>query len=154
MKTKKQSILISFLIISLCFLSGCVLNQENISQKDRDDVGQKYYCEQDSDCSLYAHVCECLNSEYMIGREETLLQIMACTKEEWESTVCMCVNNRCQNKNYKCKWEAGVCEALIMSGYYYDSKENKCKYFPGGSGCSSPPFKSLKECNGICIESS
>ncbi len=40
MLNKKQSILISFIIISLCFLNGCVLNQKNISKEDKNNIGQ------------------------------------------------------------------------------------------------------------------
>jgi len=155
MRKIKNYILIIVLFSTTFLVTGCTLDQEKISQKDKNDFSQRYYCEQDSDCSLYTHVCECLNFEYMTFREETLSENMACTKEEWENIkniICVCVDNQCQSKNYKCKkWEPGFCEALIFSGYYYDKEKNQCKYFSGGSGCSSPYFKTIEECENACI---
>ncbi|MCD4705060.1 hypothetical protein K8R66_03210 [bacterium] len=147
----KNFALIAILFLTLFFISGCVLNQEKTSQKDKNNLNQRYYCEQDSDCELYAHVCECLNFKYMTGGKETFLKSTDCTKEEFNNTICSCVNNQCQNKNFKCKkWEAGLCEAVIGPGYHYNSGKNQCEYFKGGSGCRTPYFRTLEECENVC----
>lgn len=49
------------------------------------------------------------------------------------------------------EWEPGVCEAIIFEGYYYSREKNECIHFPGGSGCSNPPFNTEKECRKTCV---
>ena len=58
-------------------------------------------------------------------------------------------NNSCIIKDSSCGWKPGFCEAMVMPGYYYDCQTRECKYYQG-SGCSNPPFLTIKECTDIC----
>jgi len=58
----------------------------------------------------------------------------------------MVADSRCND------WEAGLCEAVIFPGYYYSSTDGLCHYSEAGSGCSSPPFETLEECQAVCID--
>lgn len=56
-----------------------------------------------------------------------------------------------KTQDMRCKWEPGPCDALIGSGYYFNLETRKCEFFPPGrSGCSSPRFETLEDCNLIC----
>lgn len=69
--------------------------------------------------------------------------------------VCLVLVISCKQKfvhtEERCNWEPGACEMLVGDGYYYDYDLNKCLYREMGSGCSSPPFSTLKECQNYCV---
>lgn len=54
------------------------------------------------------------------------------------------IDHRCRS------WEPGPCEMVISLGYFYNWETKKCEFSERGSGCSSPPFKTLEECQKAC----
>ena len=78
--------------------------------------------------------------------------VVGCTKKGCsEYSKPKCLDSGIDEKDPRCDWEAGQCEALIKEGYYYIESNNKCVYsLHGQSGCSNPPFKTLGECVENC----
>src|SRR3989344_5162413 len=60
-----------------------------------------------------------------------------------------CVNPVTPSDN-KCNWKPGPCEMIISEGYSLNLETNKCEFSSQSSGCSSPPFKTVEECQSVC----
>ncbi len=54
-------------------------------------------------------------------------------------------------KDIRCSWEPGACEAIVEDGYFLNSDSGKCELY-SGSGCSDPPFKTMRECISSCVK--
>jgi len=104
------------------------------------------YCEVDSDCAFNPVMIgdDCVPVNKYHYREDKMCFISHCGTH--------CVNNQCEFRpcrDRRCYWDPGPCLALVMPGYYYDSQTQECRYYEG-SGCSSPTFETLEECQRVC----
>ncbi|MBN1941478.1 MAG: hypothetical protein JW772_04830 [Candidatus Diapherotrites archaeon] len=151
---------IAVILILLAILFGGCISDSSVKQR----LAVTNYCDSAEDCVNIGSYCP-FGCHILVNKKEAdaLLNLIDLYySSESSGPVCIyectapgkisCKNRKCimEPRDLKCDWSPGNCEMLIEEGYFWSPATQECTFFPKGSGCSPPPFKTKSECTSLC----